>query len=416
MANNWLSRLFLQPTGGSEPIPAARSYEPLEWAVLVNAGIKNYKIGVKEETALAVSAVYSAVDRISSALASVPVNIYERKGRGREKATNYDQFFLIHTSPNIKYNSYQFRKTLFVHALLWGNGYVRIHRDTSTRPKYYEIIHPSLVIDIKDVDDRLYYHIQGLKDPIPYWDMIHITGMSMDGYMGKSPIRIHAESIGAALARNQYSAKVMENGGFLSGVIKTPGVLKPEQKQSIKDSWQDRHSGASNAGTVAVLDAGVEFQPLGMSPSDVQLIETLKFTVEDIARIYGIPQHMVGSLDRSTNNNIEHQGIEFVQYCLMPWAVAFETALDTKIHRVDDRGRYYTKLELNALLRGDINTRKEYYKDMLDRGVFSIDDVRELEDMNPVDGGNTRMVMANMIPLDKVNDFYQSKIDKDAGA
>ena len=125
---NWLSRL-LQPTGGSEPIPEARSYEPLEWAILVNAGVKSYKIGVKEETALAVSAVFAAVDRISSSLASIPLNIYEQRGDTRIKAVDYDQYYLLHTAPNIKYNSFQFRKTLFSHALLWGNGYVRIHRD-----------------------------------------------------------------------------------------------------------------------------------------------------------------------------------------------------------------------------------------------------------------------------------------------
>lgn len=412
---NWLSRL-LQPTGGPEPIPEARSYEPLEWAILVNAGVKSYKIGVKEETALAVSAVFAAVDRISSSLASIPLNIYEQRGDTRIKAVDYDQYYLLHTAPNIKYNSFQFRKTLFSHALLWGNGYVRIHRDQNARPKYYEIILPSHVTDIKDVDDRLYYHIQGVAEPIPYYDMIHITGMSLDGYMGKSPVRIHAESLGAALARNQYSASVMENGGFMSGIIKSAGQLKPEQKEGLRNSFMDRHTGAKNAGSIAVLEYGLEYQQLGMSPKDVQLIEAMKFTVEDVARIYGIPQHMIGNLDRSTNNNIEHQGIEYVQYCLMPWAVAFETAVDSRIHRIFDRGRYYTKLELNALLRGDINSRKEFYKDMLDRGVFSINDVLGLEDMNPVAGGDTRMVMANMMPLDKVNDFYQAKIDKDASA
>ena len=149
---NWLSRLFLRPTGGSETTEA-RSYDgSAEWAILVNAGIKNYKAGIKEETALAISAVYAAVDRISSSIASIPFNIYEKRGDTRIKATAYDQYNLLAKRPNLKYTSYQFRKTLMSHALLWGNGYVRIMRNaTTTRPEYYEIIHPSLVKDIKDV-------------------------------------------------------------------------------------------------------------------------------------------------------------------------------------------------------------------------------------------------------------------------
>ena len=392
-----------------------------DWAILVNAGIRNYKAGISEETALSISAVYAAVDRISSTLAAIPFNIYQRLPDGnRRLAREYDQFYLVHTRPHNLYTSFNFRKTLITSMLLHGNGYAMLQRDpVTTRPIGYKLIEPGKVNEIKEFEEELFYFIDGMDQPVPFYDMIHIHTLGLDGYKGKSPIRIHAEMLGAAKARNEYSASVMENGGFLSGIIKAPGVLKPEQKEAIRSSWQDRHGGASKAGRVAVLDAGVDFQQLAMSPTDVQLIEMMKFSVSDIARIYGIPPHMIADLERSTNNNIEQQSIEFVQYCLMPIAKQMEEAFDSKVLRITEREQatYYVKLELNALLRGDLNARKEWYTQLLQFGVLSVNEVRRLEDYNTIGpDGDIHMVQANMIPLDKVEEFYQAKTEGNASA
>lgn len=419
---NWLTRLFQAPRQDLPVVEARSAYDRIaDWAILVNSGIRNYKAGISEETALSISAVYAAVDRISSTLAAIPFNIYQRLPDGnRRLAREYDQFYLLHTRPHNLYTSFNFRKTLITSMLLHGNGYAMLMRDpVTTRPIGYKLIEPGRVQEIKEFEDDLYYFIEGFEQPVPYYDMVHICTMSMDGYKGKSPIRTHAEMLGAAKARNEYSASVMENGGFLSGILKTPGVLKPEQKEAIRASWQDRHGGASKAGKIAVLDAGVDFQQLAMSPTDVQLIEMMKFSVTDIARIYGIPPHMIADLERSTNNNIEQQSIEFVQYCLMPIAKQMEEAFDSKVLRINERqeGTYYVKLELNALLRGDLNARKEWYTQLLQFGVLSVNEVRRLEDYNTIGpDGDIHMVQANMIPLDKVEDFYQSKTDTNAGA
>lgn len=374
----------------------------------------NLTAGISEETALSVSAVYAAVDRISSSLASVPFNVYERAGDGRRLARDNDQFYLVHTQPSPLYTSYQFRKILISHALLWGNGYALLVRDTvTTRPKEYRILHPSQVTDIKAEQGELFYFIDGMRDPVPHYDILHITAsgqlLKKDNYFGKSPIRLHAETIGAAKERNTYQATAIRNGGFLSGVMKFAQSLKPEQKEAIRESWRNKHGGAGNAGSMLILDNGVDYQQLTMNPEDAQLVETLKFSVEDIARIYGIPPHMIGHLERSTNNNIEHQAIEYVQYCLMPWATLIEQVFDSRIFRIAEKtaGRFYTKLELNALMRGDVTARKEYYMAMLDRGVFDIDEVRALEDMNPVENGKMRLVQGNMIPLGKIDEHYE---------
>jgi HK97 family phage portal protein len=379
---------------------------------LIRGGVVDYAAGVNEDTALAISAVYAAVDRISNSLASIPCNVYERTSEGKRVATNHDQYFLWHSEPSDILTSFQLRKALFAWCLLRGNGYARINR-TGGRPSAYEFVHPKDVIDIVEVEGELFYIIAG--EAVSASDMVHISTLSKNGYFGLSPIQIHAQAIGAALKRNIHSNKAMENGSTLSGVLKYPHGLKPEQKEALRESWRARHGGVDNSGSVPILEYGVEFQALSMTPADIQLIEVLKFTVEDIARIYGIPPHMIGHLERSTNNNINQQSVEYVQYCLTPWAVQFEQELNRKIFRPNEKKRYYIKLGLNALLRGDIDARREFYRLLLDRGVFSINEVRELEDMNKVEGGDLRMLQSSMIPLSMIEGHY-NKMNENGNA
>lgn len=411
---NWFSRLFRIDSGQPKQ-ERSSGYDRLLTLALNGNGL-HLSEGVSEDTALSVSSVYAAVDRISSSLASVPFNVYERTNEGRRLARDNDQFYLVHTSPAAAQTSFQYRKILFTHALLWGNGFAVLQRDPgSTRPTEYRIVHPCDVSDVKMVDGLLFYFIKGYREPLPFYDVIHVAafgqGTGANPYLGKSPIRVHAETIGAAKARAVYGAAIMKNGGFMSGIVKSSGPLTPQQKSDIRDGFNNRHAGAGNAGSTAILEYGLDYQQIAMSPEDVQMIEAMKFSVEDIARIYGIPPHMIGHLERSTNNNIEHQGIEYVQYCLSPWATAFEQAHDQRIFRQAERraGQFYTKLELNALMRGDVAARREFYRLLLDRGVFDINEVRALEDLNPVPGGELRLVQANMIPLSQIETFYNQK-------
>jgi HK97 family phage portal protein len=284
-----------------------------------------------------------------------------------------------------------------------------VRDSVTTRPVEYRIIKPGDVSDIVQENGMLFYFVTGFNDPIPAYDIIHLTAMGQlltptGGWKARSPIQLHAETIGAAKMRNTAQAAVMRNGGFMSGIVKSPTALKPEQKEAIRQSFNTKHSGAANAGTTAILEFGLDYQQLTINPADLQMIEAMSFSVEDIARIYGIPPHMIGHLERSTNNNIEHQAIEYVQYCLLPWAIMMEQAFDGRIFRIAERAemRFYTKLELNALMRGDVNARKEYYQTMLDRGVFSINEVRALEDMNEIPGGDMRLVQGNMITIENM--------------
>jgi HK97 family phage portal protein len=403
----WLTRLFWKDT--KQPEQRSTGYDRL--LALSIGGTSSPGDGISESTALSVSAVYAAVDKISSSLASIPFNVFERQNDGgRRVAVDNDQYNLVHKMPSPYLTSFQFRKTLLTHVLLWGNGYIYLIRDkNTTRPIEYKIINPLDVSDIKMIDGELMYYIHD-RGPVPFYDIIHITGLGTgvgpNEYFGKSPIRLHAETVGAARYRQIYGHASMKNGGMMSGLIKAPGALTPEQKQNLRQSFIDRHSGPQNAGSTAILEYGLEYMQLAMNPADVQLIETMKFGVEDIARIYGIPPHMIGHLEQSTNNNIEHQAIEYVQYCLMPWATAIEQAFDCRIFRVKEKeaGRYFVKLGLNALLRGDVQGRGEYYRLMLDRGIFSINEVRALEEMNAVEGGDIRLVQANMMTIENIKE------------
>lgn len=377
----------------------------------------NGKKAVKEDTSLTVSAVYACVDRISSSLASVPFNIYERTADGRRLARNYDQYRLLHSSPSPGITSYQFRRQLIAHALLWGNGYAYMERNaSSTRPASYRIIHPADVQEILMEEGEPYYKIKDFPEPVPYWDIIHITALTTDGIMGKSPIQLHRDTIGAALGRSEYADSIMANGGYVSAVIESDAVIPDNVKQGLKDSWTSQYGGSANAGKVAILDRGLKLRPMSMPLTDQQYIESQKFGVEEIARIFGVPLHLIGSLDRATFSNIEQQSIEFVQNCLRPWAVNIEQAFDSKIFRILERDemRFYTKFELNGLLRGDLNARKEYYSTMIQFGVMSINEVRALEEMNNIAEGDRYFVQANMIPLDMAGEQYTNNGNGDA--
>jgi HK97 family phage portal protein len=175
------------------------------------------------------------------------------------------------------------------------------------------------------------YDIEGYYRPLLWNEVIHIRALSTGDYWSKSPLRVHAETISAALSRNEYSASMMRNGGFIKGIIKVPTWLEDKQSKAIRESWGNLYGGVLNAGKTPVLEGGTEFQNISIDPADAQMVETMNFTVEELARIYLIPPHKVGHLSKSSFSNIEQQSIEYVQDCLTPWAVRFEQALDLKI-------------------------------------------------------------------------------------
>lgn len=256
-------------------------------------------------------------------------------------------------------------------------------------------MHPAQVEPILTDDDILFYRTDK-GELLPSHEMLHLRGLSTNGYKGKSPIAVHRDNLSLTASAQQYGEKFFNQGGNMSGVFKYPSTLKPEAYKRLKHDLIQQSVGLHNAHTPLLLEGGMTYERISIPPEDAQFIATRKFQKTEIATIYGVPPHMIADLERATNNNIEHQGMEFVQYCLMPYLVRLEEEFNRKLLRHDEFGEYYFLFGLNGLLRGDAKTRSEYYKNMNLIGALSANEIRSLEDMNAYEGGDEYFVQANM--------------------
>ena len=256
-------------------------------------------------------------------------------------------------------------------------------------------MHPTQVEPNLTDDDILFYRTDK-GELLPSHEMLHLRGLSTNGYKGKSPIAVHRDNLSLTASAQLYGEKFFNQGGNMSGVFKYPSTLKPEAYKRLKHDLIQQSVGLHNAHTPLLLEGGMTYERISIPPEDAQFIATRKFQKTEIATIYGVPPHMIADLERATNNNIEHQGMEFVQYCLMPYLVRLEEEFNRKLLRHDEFGEYYFLFGLNGLLRGDAKTRSEYYKNMNLIGALSANEIRSLEDMNAYEGGDEYFVQANM--------------------
>ena len=234
---------------------------------------------------------------------------------------------------------------------------------------------------------------------LPNGDIIHLRGLSTNGYKGKSPIAVHRDNLALSVSAQDYGKRFFDQGGNMSGVFKYPSTLKPDAYQRLRKDLMAQAVGLHNAHVPLLLEGGMTYERISIPPEDAQFIATRKFQKTEIATIYGIPPHMIADLERATNNNIERQGMEFVQYCLLPYLVRIEEEFNRKLLRDDEFADYYFLFGLNGLLRGDAKTRSEYYKNMNFVGAISANEIRSLEDMNSYDGGDEYFVQMNMQPV-----------------
>lgn len=349
---------------------------------------------VTEEGALSISAVWACVRILSDTVGSLPIHLYRRTEKGREKVVKFDLLNVLNR-PNEYSGRFALLQHLMIGCTLWGNGYARIHRDKLYRPVRIEFLHPTEIEPILTYDDHLFYRDStGLF--LPPEDVIHLKGVSTNGYKGKSPIQVHRSNLGLAVSAQMYGERFFNQGGNMSGVFKYPATLKPEAYQRLKHDLIAQSTGLHNAHTPLLLEGGMTYERISIPPEDAQFIATRKFQKTEVATIYGVPPHMIADLERATNNNIEHQGMEFVQYCLMSYITRLEEEFNRKLLRDDEADEYYFLFSLNGLLRGDAKTRSEYYKNMNFIGAMSANEIRALEDMNAYEGGDEYFVQANM--------------------
>jgi HK97 family phage portal protein len=354
-------------------------------------------VSVDADSALSLSAVWRAVDVISSTMAQLPIEIIRETANGGQKiAKNHPLYYIISESPNDSASRYDFMQALVANAVMTGNGYAYIERPMRiAAPTALHNIDPVRVTQYIDQEGKVIYRVDGFKD-VAARDMIHIKGLTWNGISGVDLIRHHAENFGLALANRSYGANFYNNGAHLSGILKHPTKLSKEAHDRLRASWRQSYGGSSNTGNTAILEEGMDFVKVGLDPVTAQFLETGRKTIADISRIFGVPQFLLEDLDRATFNNIEQLTLLFVRHTILPWCERIKGELNRKLFEGAERGRYKVRFILASLLQGDTQSRAEFYSKLFNIGAFSPNDIRRMEGLNPVEGGDKYFVQINM--------------------
>jgi HK97 family phage portal protein len=344
-------------------------------------------------------------------VASLPIHVYRYTDTGKERVYDHPLYYLLHDEPNPEMTSFVFRETLMSHLLIWGNAYAQVIRDGSGRVlSLYPLLPDKMEVD-RDEHGRLFYTYTRNTDENPNFseygrvrlqpeDVLHIPGLGFDGLVGYSPIAMAKNAVGMTLACEEYGASFFENGATPGGVLEHPGVLKDPAK--VRESWHAAYGGSRNAGKVAVLEEGLKYQQIGIPPEEAQFLETRKFQIDEIARLYRIPPHMVGDLDKSSFSNIEQQSLEFVKYTLDPWVIRWEQSIQKALFLPQEKKEYFVKMNVDGLLRGDYESRMKGYSIGIQNGFMCPNDIRRLESMDliPVEeGGEFFLTNGNLCRL-----------------
>ena len=366
---------------------------------------------VNERSAMQLTAVYACVRILAEGIAGLPLHLYKcGKNGSREKAAEHPLYFLLHDEPNPEMTSFVFRETLMTHLLLYGNCYCQIIRDGRGQVTALYPLMPNQMSVDRDEKGQLYYtylrsgeEADTMKKGTVYLmpeDVLHIPALGFDGLVGYSPIAMAKNSIGMGLACEEYGAKFFANGAAPSGVLEHPGTIKDITR--LRESWNAIYGGSKNAGKIAILEEGMHYSPISISPNEAQFLETRKFQVDEIARIFHVPPHMIGDLERSTFSNIEQQSLEFVKYTLNPWVCRWEQALTKSLLSPREKREYCIKFNVDGLLRGDYQSRMNGYAVGRQNGWMSANDIRELENLDRIpteQGGDLYLVNGNMIKM-----------------
>ena len=382
---------------------------------------------VNERSAMQMTAVYSCVRILAEAVAGLPLHLYRYKeDGGKEKALDHPLYLLLHDEPNPEMSSFVFRETLMTHLLLWGNAYAQIIRNGRGEVMaLYPLMPDRMAVD-RDDKGQLYYEYTTSADDAPISkgsivrlkpsDVLHIPGLGFDGLVGYSPIAMAKNAIGLAIATEEYGSKFFANGAQPSGVLEHPGTIKDPQR--VRDSWMSQFGGSANSNKIAVLEEGLKYTPISISPEQAQFLETRKFQINEIARIFRVPPHMVGDLEKSSFSNIEQQSLEFVKYTLEPWLVRWEQSIQRTLFSADEKKRYFVRFNVEGLLRGDYASRMNGYAVGRQNGWMSANDIRELENLDRIpaeEGGELYLINGNMTKLKDAGIFAASGAGKEKG-
>lgn len=358
-------------------------------------------VSVSANTALQSATVFACVRILAETVASLPLIVYRRLGRGKERAADHYLYPILHDQPNPEMSSFEFREALMGHLALWGNAYAEIERDGAGRVVALWPLRPDRMSVARENGLLIYrYRLGNGEVTLPPRSVLHIRGLSGDGIVGYSPIRLAREAIGLALATEEFGARFFGSGARPAAILQHPGKLSEEAQKRLRQSVEEAHSGLSRAHRLMILEEGMQWHQVGIPPEDSQFLQTRSFQVEEIARIYRVPLVLLQHTEKSTSwgTGIEQFMIAFVVHTVRPWLVRWEQAIRRDLFLPGERGTYFAEFLVDGLLRGDVESRYRAYATARQWGWLSANDIRELENMNPIEGGDVYLTPLNMVP------------------
>ena len=361
-------------------------------------------LAINPDTAMRSAAVYSCVNVLAQDIASLPLITYRRLERGKERAPEHRLYAILHDAPNPEMTAYELRACLVSHMLLWGNAYAEIERSDAGINALWPL-RPDRMTPTRDDGGNLVYDYRlpnGQPKRFQFVQIMHWRDLSSNGIIGLSPIAQNAESVGLDLATRQYGARFFGNDSRPGGILSTPGKLSDDSAKKMKDRWESAHRGLTNSQRIAVLEEGLSFTAIGVPPEEAQFLETRKYGRSEIAGIFRVPPHKIGDLERATFSNITESDTDYVKSAIRPRCVQIEQAIQRDLFAISDGKRsLFAEHLVDGLMRGDPVSRWTAYTQGLDRGVYCINDVLEMENMNAIKGGDVHLVPMNMQTLDE---------------
>jgi len=398
-----IARLFRNDLAVTDP----KAWNPSLWNLI--SGRNNSGVHVDEHTALTYSAVYCAVNLIAGTLSTLPLKLLREAKKTKKPALDKSLYRVMHTQWNQYMTAQIGREVLAAHVLTWGNGYAEIIRNG-----YGDVVQlwpiPPNRVRPEMQNGKLVYVVKTDSQEIilPREKILHIPGLGFDGYVGYSVIGLARESIGLGMAMEQFGSRYFGNGTHPGLIVSHPGKLTEQGSKNLRDSLAEKYSGLGNAHRLMLLEEAMKVENVTIPPEDSQFLESRQFQIPEIARWFNLPPHKLKDLTKSSFSNIESEQISFVSESIMPWVVRFETNYNTQLIPEKDQTTHYFKHCLEGLLRGDAKSRAEFYNKMFLIGVMSINEIREKEDLDPIEGGDRHFVPLNMAALDQ---FDKEKLD-----
>ena len=359
---------------------------------------------VSPETALTFSAVWAAMRLLSESISTLPVGVFRRENNGDNVEVNSDLSFLVKYQPNTYQNKITFYEKIIMDMLSDGNSYVQIVRNRNGR------VLELLPLNYGDVEtytlaNKLYYSDEKSGETHDSENILHfkmITGP--DGISGLSPIQQCKDAIGWGMDVQTYSSTFFRNGGKLSGILESDRALSEQAIDRLRNSFNKNYGTLNGSNQTAVLEEGLKYKSISVTPDQAQFLASRQFSIQEVARIFGLPPHLLKDLSASSFNNIEMQSQEFVSYSLMPYISKIELEMSLKLFRRNNIGREYIKFNVNGLLRGNVKDRADYYKTAITNGWMTVNEVRAKEDLNKVDDGDSNYIQMNMTTINKIGE------------